>query len=73
MEHLPKLMATSDVRKCLGGLSAQRVHELIRKKNLKYEDTSAGRIFLASDIMKLKRELEKHPRSKVRGMRYKGA
>jgi hypothetical protein len=32
MEHLPKLMAMSDVRKCLGGLSAQRVHELIHKK-----------------------------------------
>jgi hypothetical protein len=66
MERLPKLMAMSDVRECLGGLSRQRVHELIRKKELQYEETSAGRIFLASEIMKLKREMEKHPRSKAR-------
>jgi len=66
MERLPKLMAMSDVRECLGGLSRQRVHELIRKKNLQYEETSAGRIFLASEILQLKKEMEKHPRSKAR-------
>lgn len=66
MEHLPKLMAMSDVRECLGGLSRQRVHELIRKKDLQFEQTSAGRIFLASEIFKLKKEMEKHPRSKAR-------
>jgi hypothetical protein len=59
-------MAMSDVRECLGGLSRQRVHELIRKKHLQYEETSAGRIFLASEILRLKREMEKHPRSKAR-------
>ncbi len=69
MERLPKLMAMSDVRECLGGLSRQRVHELIRKKNLQYEQTSAGRIFLASEVVRLKREMEKHPRSKARSMR----
>ncbi len=69
MERLPKLMAMSDVRECLGGLSRQRVHELIRKKELQYEQTSAGRIFLASEILKLKREMEKHPRSKARTAR----
>ncbi len=69
MERLPKLMAMSDVRDCLGGLSRQRVHELIRKKGLQFEETSAGRIFLASEILKLKREMEKHPRSKARTAR----
>jgi len=59
-------MAMSDVRKCLGGLSRQRVHELIRKKNLQYEVTSAGRIFLASEILALRKEMAKHPRSKAR-------
>jgi hypothetical protein len=66
MEHLPKLMAIGDVRKCLGGLSAQRVHELLRKRGVRFEKTSGGKIFLASEIVQLRREMEKHPRSKAR-------
>lgn len=65
MERLPKLMAIGDVRECLGGLSAQRVHEIVRKKGLHYEMTSAGKIFLASEVMKLQQELKMHPRSKA--------
>ncbi|MCB9808708.1 hypothetical protein H6770_05670 [Candidatus Peribacteria bacterium] len=64
-QRLPKLMAMNDVMDCLGGLSRQRVHELIRKKDIQFEVTSAGRIFLASDILKLKKEMAKHPRSKA--------
>ncbi|OGJ63126.1 hypothetical protein A3A67_01820 [Candidatus Peribacteria bacterium RIFCSPLOWO2_01_FULL_51_18] len=65
MEQLPKLMAIGDVRKCLGGISAQRAHDIVRKKGLRFEETSGGKIFLASDILRLRREMGTNPRSKA--------
>jgi hypothetical protein len=66
-EHFPDLMGMSEVREQLGNLSRQRVDEIIRKRNVPYKMTKAGKIFLASDILKLKQELARHPRAKMRG------
>ena len=64
-EHLPDLMGMSEVREQLGGLSRQRVDEIICKRSIPFKMTKAGKIFLASDILKLKQELLRHPRAKV--------
>ena len=65
-EQLPDLMGMGEVREQLGYLSRQRVDEIIRKRKIPYKMTKAGKIFLASDILKLKQELSRHPRAKLR-------
>lgn len=55
MEHLPAIMGTGDVMEYLG-VSKQRVYELIRRGKLKSRKTSAGIIFLKSDVDAYRRE-----------------
>lgn len=55
MGHLPDIMGTGDVMEYLG-VSKQRVYELIRRGQLTARRTSAGIIFLKSDIVAYKRQ-----------------
>lgn len=55
MEHLPKLMSIGDVMNELN-VSRQRIYEFIRKGQLHPQDTTAGKIFLASEVMAFKKE-----------------
>ncbi|MFY0632077.1 MAG: hypothetical protein JXR05_17085 [Flavobacteriaceae bacterium] len=60
-----ELMAVGDVAKYLK-VSNGRFHALIKKYNIPHKDTSAGKIFLKSDIVKFQKDREvnmKHSRS----------
>lgn len=61
MEKLPKLMSIGDVIVELG-VSRQRIYEFIRKDKLHPQETAAGKIFLASEVMNFKRERQKRER-----------
>jgi predicted site-specific integrase-resolvase len=69
MTKFPKLMASGDVRQCLG-VSYQYIDKLVDEGKLRCQRTSSGRIFLAEDVMKFKRERMKRakndPRIKLR-------
>ena len=60
MEHskLPKLMSIGDVMEELG-VSRQRVYEFIRKGKLHPQATTAGKIFLESEVIAFRQEREK--------------
>ena len=49
--HIPPLVGVQEVRKMLGGVSKQYVHELIdQEKIIPVQTLACGRIFLKSDI-----------------------
>ncbi len=56
MEH-PKIMGMGDVMKALG-VSRQRVVEFVRQGRLHYIKTSAGKIFMESEVMAFKKGRE---------------
>ena len=52
-QTLPPLVGVQEIRKMLGGVSKQYVHELIEQEKIVPVQTLAcGRIFLKSDIEK---------------------
>lgn len=55
MEHFPKVISIGDVTKLLG-VSRQRVYEFIRQDKLHPQDTSAGKIFLESEVAAFKKD-----------------
>ena len=69
MAKIPKLMAAGDVANELG-VSYQYIDKLAKEGKLQYEETSSGRIFLAEDVKRFKKEREKKakkdPRIKLR-------
>ena len=60
MEHpkLPKLMSIGDVMDELG-VSRQRIYEFMRKGKLHPQKTTAGMIFLESEVIAFRQEREK--------------
>ncbi len=61
MEHLPKLMSMKDVTAALN-VSRQRVYEFVRKEKLHPQETAAGKIFLASEVIAFKNDRNKRVR-----------
>jgi len=55
MAFFPKIMAAGDVKKYLG-VSYQYVNKLADEGKLSFQQTSSGRIFLAEEIEKFKKE-----------------
>ena len=48
------------------GISRPRINELIRKQQLHYQETAAGKVFLASEVSALKKEREKRAKTDPR-------
>jgi len=65
MNSFPKILSMGDVMRELG-ISQSRVSELIRKKQLRYQETTAGKVFLESDVLALKLERQKRARKDPR-------
>ncbi len=64
-----KLMAAGDVADLLG-VSYQYIDKLAKEERLPYQQTSSGKIFMSSDVMKFKKvrdeKAKKDPRIKRR-------
>lgn len=56
---LLELMGIGDVSNFLN-ISRIRVHYLVEKYNIPHKNTSAGRVFLKSDIIKFQKERSKN-------------
>ena len=54
----PQVMAMGDVVKTLG-VSRQYINRLVDEDRLQCQETSAGKIFLAKDVIAFKKDLEK--------------
>ena len=65
MNNFPKVLSIGDVVRILG-ISRPRVNELIKKGKLRYQDTAAGKIFLESDVIILKKERLKQAKTDPR-------
>lgn len=71
MRPFPRVLALHDVARELG-LSRQYVGRLARAGKLRFQETSAGKIFLASDVTAFKRRRGRQARTDTR-IRLKGA
>lgn len=58
MENFPKLLSIGDVQRILG-VSRTRIEHFVSQGKLRYQDTAAGKIFLESDVLALKKERAK--------------
>ncbi|MDP6561826.1 MAG: hypothetical protein QF793_02775 [Candidatus Peribacteraceae bacterium] len=65
MESQPRIMGIGDVMKALG-VSRQRVVELVRQGKLHPTHTSAGKIFMESEVMALKKDRERRAKKNPR-------
>lgn len=65
MEQQPNIMGIGDVMRALG-VSRQRVVEFIRQGKLHPMHTSAGKIFMESEVMALKRDRERRAKTNPR-------
>lgn len=65
MSDFPKVLSMGDVERELG-VSRPRINELVRQGKLSFQETSAGKIFLASDVAALKKERQKRAKDDTR-------
>lgn len=61
MEPFPKVLSIGEVQHNLG-ISRSRVEHFVKSGKLRYQDTLAGKIFLLSDVLTLKKERQKRAR-----------
>ncbi|OGJ56462.1 hypothetical protein A3D88_03745 [Candidatus Peribacteria bacterium RIFCSPHIGHO2_02_FULL_52_16] len=65
MEQFPKILSMGDVIRILG-VSRSRIEEFIRKGQLRCQDTTAGKVFLESDVMAFKADRQKRAKKDPR-------
>ena len=67
IEHL-ELMAIGDISLHLN-ISKGRAHILVKNYNIPYKNTSAGKIFLKSDIIKFQKERSENMKHAKKSLR----
>lgn len=65
MKKLPKVMAIGDVAEMLN-VSRQYINRLVKEGRLSCQQTSAGKIFLESDVLAFKKDREKRAKKDPR-------
>jgi len=58
MGKFPQVMAIGDAVNTLG-VSRQYINKLVKEGRLHCQETSAGKIFLAEDVLRFKKQREK--------------
>lgn len=64
-QTMPKAMGRTDVAEYLG-VSRQYVDRLVREKKIPFQETSAGTIFMESDVAAYKKERTKKAKKDAR-------
>ena len=65
MQHFPKVLSIGEVQHALG-VSRSRVEQFVKMGKLHPQDTLAGKIFLYTDVMTLKKERQKRAKNDPR-------
>ncbi len=65
MEPFPKVLSIGEVRHILG-VSRSRVEHFVEGGKLRYQNTLAGKIFLHSDVLALKKERQRRAKTDPR-------
>lgn len=65
VKKIPKVMGRLDVAEYLG-VSRQYVNRLVQEKRIPFQETSAGTIFLESDVLTYKKARLKKAKSDTR-------
>ena len=65
MEQFPKVLSMGDVMRILG-VSRTRIENFVQLKQLRCQDTAAGKIFLESDVEAFKQERQRRAKKDPR-------